>query len=599
MKRKGRISEILRGKNIHEAIWIHVGIFILYILYFRMVLDSGLSADDMWNYNIRASQYTGEPSAWELTCSQFGMWLKAGRLFPFSNYVYLFFNVVPSITAYKTCIVLFTYISNMLCGLCISKVTKKKYCQYMYMLVFPLFVQLIPEFDSALYCYHMLIQVTVSWCFLALYSLLRYMDTAKKRYIISGLLCYLIALGTYEVSYVFVFVFVAVILYKQNGWQRRVQLIIPEVILVLAAGMANILLRINAKNAAYDGVTINLQIKPILITLLKQCSTCFPLGRYLCFGIAHIEPYWSMFPYSLTDFLQQVQILDVLTVAIYITIFVVLERQRCHDNDKKVKTGIELVVIGIILFVLPGALIAISVKYQNILGWCSGHLPAYMQSMGAAIVVLGIYGILHVVWNSTKKVVVFRWGCLSIAVIILLLNQVTGRLGVEYMNETRKYPQENIEMAAKAGLFDSVEGDNNKVVFGTTSYIYDLSSSRDFYSRFSEANIYADTRQEVVENLGVRDNVHYYAVTNVVDKENGIVILGECVKIVLNSEKTDLAEVWVRNPLVYLRGDVDKHVPKGWKVISDNAGTIYEVQGEYNIMCPAEDTPVNVTELLK
>ena len=103
--------------------------------------------------------------------------------------------------------------------------------------------------------------------------------------------------------------------------------------------------------------------------------------------------------------------------------------------------------------------------------------------------------------KEMEKIRILSFSCAILAIIVLLLNQITGRIGVEYINLSRKYPQECLEEAANEGLFDEVVGDSGKIVFGITDYIYDISASRDFYSRYSKNNIYAVPRQDVIETL--------------------------------------------------------------------------------------------------
>lgn len=580
-----------------RSIVIHIAIVLLYILYFRVILDSGLSADDMWNFNVQAAQYTGGTGAWEITRNQFLMWLNMGRFFPFSVYVHVLCSIMPSILCYKACIVLSIYVNNLIGGWCLKRITGQRYSQYFFMLLFPLFVQLTPEFDSGLYCYHMLIQFVVTWCFLSLWCLLQYMGQNKARYAIGSVIFYCFALGTYEVAFVFIFVLVITVFYKNRDWKHVVRYSMPNVILLMIMGILNVILKMNAQISTYDGITVNLQIKPILITLLKQCSTCFPIGRYICCTIRYVEPYSDLLPFTLKEIVQQVKILDVVTILVYIGIFLLVERwffkqwKERSDDDKL------LVLIGVCLFVLPGILIAVSVKYQNLLGWCSGHLPAYMQSFGVAILVLGIYGLILKHWKGKKTEAIIRFAGLGVAVIIILFNQVSGRIGVEYMNRYRKYPQENITEAAKVGFFDELQDNETRMLFGTTSYIYDLSASRDFYSRFTQSNIYAIPRQDIVnlakencnsENiceLSSLGETKYYAMFNMANRESGAIILGRCIEVEVNDNQTDFRHVWVQNPSVFVQGDFEVDVTDDWTLIEHGKDyRIYELEGMYDIM---------------
>lgn len=597
MKVKSTVDKVFRDEK-SRSIVMYAAIFLLYVLYFRVILDSGLSADDMWNYNIQASKYTGGPNAWEVMKNQFLMWIQMGRLFPFSNYVQLLFSIMPSVVCYKACIVVSIYINNLISGWCLHKITGQRYSQYLYMLLLPLFLQLSPEFDSALYCYHMLMQLVVAWCFLSLWCLLQYMEQNKIRYAIGNVIFYFIALGTYEVAFVFILVLIITVFCKISDWKQRVKYCIPNVVTILIMGVLNVILKLNAQSGTYDGITVNLQIKPIIVTFLKQCSTCFPIGRYICYSVRYIEPYSDLYPYTLHEIIQQVRVLDVVTILLYIGLFLIIEYwyykqwKKQTDGDNRL-----LLLIGLCLFVLPGVLIAVSVKYQNLLGWCSGHLPAYMQSFGVAFLVLGLYGLILKHCKGKKLEAVIRYVCLGIAVVIILLNQISGRIRVEYMNQYRKYPQENIALAAKEGLFDEFQNNEDKVLFGTTAYIYDQSSSRGFYSRFTQSNIYATPRQDVV-NL-VKENCNgenicelsdlgeteYYAMFNMAKRGSGAIILGRCIEVEFNDNQTDFRHVWVQNPSVFVQGDFEVDVTDDWTLIEDDKDyRIYELSGSYDIM---------------
>lgn len=566
----------------------HIMIFLLYILYFRIVLDSGLSADDMWNYNIKASEYTGGPNVWELTWNQFFVWLDMGRLFPFSNYVYILFQYVPSIAFYKVLVMLCTYISNLLCGISLKKITGQWCFGYMYMLLFLVFIQLTPEFDSALYCYHMLVQLVVIWCFLSLWLMLQYLDTKKKRYMILSIVSYFIALGTYEVAYVFIFVLLLGIIIKERKWKEIVRTGSLYVAVILIMGMLNVYLRVHGQTVAYDGIRLNLHIKPMIITLLKQCSTCFPIGRYICYGVRTTEPYSYLYPYNVKDIIKEVQALDVLVIVLFVGIFIVIERKIFTEKCMKKDTLWLIVGMGATLFLITGTLIAVSMKYQNMLGWCSGHLPAYIQSMGLSIVILGIYAWLCWQEKKWKKIRILRFSCAILAIIVLLLNQITGRIGVEYMNLSRKYPQECLGEAANEGLFDEVAGDSGKIVFGITDYIYDISASRDFYSRYSKNNIYAVPRQDVIETLkdeGLGAKVYeipadreqqFYAVYTVADQKNGLVIMGKCHSLQLDDAKVEFAHLWIENPKIYVYGNA--YLPERGQ------GEMYQLEGCYDLI---------------
>lgn len=598
-------------KNKTNTYWLflQIGIALFYVSYFWVITTSGYSADDMWNSNVWAHKFNGEISAWGIMREQFLIWFRLGRVFPFSQLVALFFAVVPGVFLYKLCILLSIYANALLGGMVAYKATRSRLAQGGFMLVFPLFVQLTPEFDSGIYCFHMLIQSVVFFCLLALYALQCYCQSKKMVYLLLCGVAYFIALGTYEVAYVFVFVLMGVILLRIHGWRERIKAFVPTMVAGALMGGANVYAKLN-QVGAYDGITINLAPREVLVTWLKQCSTCFPLGRYICSGLKECVPYSDVYPYTLTELVQGIHWLDVMAVGLFVAVAVGLgyvygkKEDRQMDStptaqglneaatteEQGIKGWVEVLLLGMVMFLLPGVLIAISIKYQQLLGWCSGHLPAYMQSVGVAFIVVAVMGIL-----STKiKGKSWVGACgIGIALVIIFLNMNSGRAGVEYMNQARRYPQDNLSQGFAFGFFEAMgiggeSGEDAPCLVGMTSYIYDESSSPQFYSKFASDNIRAIPRQDFFALAEQEVSLEqYYGVFNQSDKHQGAIICGRIVEAC-----PEEGEVWVKDPLVYVRGPLDPAMEKllvsGEKMKSQGQEAIYRLPGEYNIYQEAE-----------
>lgn len=576
---------------------VYLVILIFYIIFFRVIMQSGMSADDMWNSNVWSSAYTGEGKAWDIFTSQIIIWLHMGRFFPFSNLSTFVFVLCPTVFTYKLAILIFVYVDNLICSLCLRSITKSREIAYIYMLLFPVLIQLTPEFDSGLYCYHMLIQSVVLFCFLSLYGLVQYIDTNQKRYAVLSSISFLIALGTYEVAFVFIFVLIYVAVRKTKSLWKAMRYGLGDEIVFVVMCLGNIVTRLFFKTGTYDGIAVQLDIKLIIITLLKQCSTCIPLGRYICAGLKYSIPYSDVYTYSFTGILKEITALDCLTVIIFAGLLIYILRMLLQKNNPLKKWQlVTLMVCGLMIWVLPGCLIAISSKYQQMLGWCSGHLPAYMQSLGFAMLVTGFCLLIweKIKWKQGRILLSCIFGVL--AGMLLLLNQVTSREAVEYMNGFRKYPQENIAYAAEAGFFEELESNPDKVIVGTTAYIYDTSSSREFYSKFTKSDIRAIPRQELLNQLvtmqGLQteydmsvENTQYYGVFNMAGKESGALIMGYCSKMELNEAGTDFRHVWIQNPKIFIRGEGDLAISEDWALIERGKDyEIYIMEGTYDIM---------------
>lgn len=586
-------------KPSHNRIWYGIGIYFFILIYyfavFHVVTESGFSADDMWNSNIWTFLYTGEGGPWYQITTQYKIWLHLGRFFPISNLAPIVYMVCRSLLSYKLAIIAATYINNLICSRCIRDLTKHYLPGYLYMLVFPILIQLTPEFDSGIFCYHLLIQTVTLFGFLSMYGIMKYIDSDNRWYAFFSAICLLCALCTYEVGFIFIVPMIYIAYSKTKNIKLVIRYVFPDGIVYVVMCIWNLLVRILYQTGNYDGISIRFDIKAIIVTLLKQCSTCIPLGRYICAYLKQSYPYSDVYPYTLSEIIRNITIWDIVSVIMFLMLYIcciaALIREKDRIEDRKFHV---MIICGLLIWVCPGILIAISQKYQQSLGWCSGHLPAYLQSLGFAMLVTGVVLLIWTRLERKHMKVILACLCCGMSIIILLLNQASGRAGVRFMNGFRKYPQENIMYASEAGMFDSFEKREDMVLVGTTSYIYDNNSCRHFYMKFIKKNLYAVTRQEFLTavlntegDISDMDNA-YYGIFNMADQDSGALIMGKCVELGIDEESAVMEHMWIENPLIYIRGDGKRLAgvdTSEWQLVSAGDGyEIYTISGRYDII---------------
>lgn len=612
------------GKNRNIAI--HVAIFLFYVFYFRLVIDSGLSADDMWNSNILAAPFLNGPSPLEVMWNQLLTWLKLGRVFPFSNYAALLFSFCPSVPVYKAFLVGMTYLDNLICSFCVKRITRSESVSFLSMLITPVLMQLTPEFDSGLYCYHGLIQLVVLDCFLSLWFLLKFIDDRKKRYAFGSAFCFWLALGTYEAAFPFILVLVWTAWREIGGLKGTLKTCMPNLLVCFAMGLANVCARLFLQENQYQGIMVDFSPARVFLTFFKQCATCIPLGRYLCSGLKYCVPYSEVYPYHFNEWIMCIRPLDLVSNLLFLVIVVLIgilhmknKTNTEKDNDTMEGTpkagnlteaaaameediGINyrlftLMGVGLLVFLLPGILIAISAKYQQTLGWCGGHLPAYMQSIGFGLLVTGFFVWLWIKIAGRRLRQMVNIGFMAVLFLVMLMNQISGRAAVEYMNGFRKYPQENVTRAGEAGFFDEVANQDKQVLVGTTAYIYDTNDPREFYSKFTMSHIEAVSREELLDqciqtfgfsaeyDISLLSEAEYWGIFNQAERKEGAIILGRCRRVAVNEAGTDFSHVWIENPHIFLYGNKMNTAPATWKLIKSGKDyQIYETDGIYDIM---------------
>ncbi|SEW07618.1 hypothetical protein [[Clostridium] fimetarium] len=583
---------VKNGKSLIESVdgrklfWIlNIGIFIFYLFYFYVICQSSYSADDLFNANAKAVDYIQGDSVLKLTIRQMKIWMDVGRFFPFSNYVYLLFAyVVPTRFSYKFLIFLTVYLNNLLFAKCMGKITKSKEISLITMMLFPMCIQLTCDFDSALYCFHMLMQLVLMWSMISLLLIFKYLDKIEKGakrignywYLIASAFCLCLAVGTYEVGYIMA-AFLGLGVWAYTGKiGKTLKVLIPDIIAYVLMLYGNYWFRTNAATIGYDGIAINFDIKKIALTFVKQCYSTLPFANQVAARM-HNAAYLTKT--LLSEFRGRDIIMVVLYVAIMITIYILINKKI-----KDIKNLKFVFFIGCALFVFPGILISFVGRYQD-MSWGEGHLSNYIQSFGLLLILLTIIiRIFRKCKPNVRKVITIILVCLSVGV--LLGQQMVARASVEYRYQIYGYPRDNVTAACKMGLFDEVEQKN--LVFTASNYIFDQIDTSSLYTMAAKRHIQAVSHNQIVsildEKFGLKsiyqlqdETETFYAVTSYAVADYGYVIAGKCTKVVLDKAKENVDSMIVESPLIYINNRDSIDTSK-WELIKQNGNeSIYRM----------------------
>lgn len=574
-----------------KLFWVlNIGIIAFYFLYFFVITQSCYSADDLFNSNARAVDFSPGDSVWKLTIRQAKIWLEAGRFFPFSNYAYLLFAyVTPTRFTYKLLILVTVYLNNILFAKCIGKITKSKEIGFLTMLLFPMCIQLTCEFESTLYCFHMLMQLVLMWSTISLLMVFRYVDKIQSGaskmksfwYLIVSALCLCLAVGTYEVGYIMA-AFIGLGVWAYTGKiGKTLKVLIPNIMTYAGMLYGNYWFRTNAAEIGYDGIAINFNLDKIFITFLKQCYSTLPFAKLVVIKLTNGDDI-----YSVRTLLASLRLRDALMILIYlfliITVVIIL--------DKKIKDVKNLKFVfftGISLFLFPACLISLMTKYQNELAWGDGHLSNYIQNFGLLLIITTfVILVLRKCNPNVKKIISILLICTSVGVLIG--QEMDGRASVEYRQQIYGYPRENVERACAMGITADVgSGD---YVFAMTDYIFDQIDVTGLYTRASQKYVPTLSKSQIYTTLsqqyGIRgtydfessEEQSFYAVTSYGDANYGYAILGKCTKIVMDLSIQETSSIVIENPLVYVYNRESIDTSK-WELLKQNKlGALYRMK---------------------
>jgi len=564
---------------------LNIGIFIFYLIYFFIICQSSYSADDLFNSNAKAVDYIQGDSVLKLTIRQMKIWMDVGRFFPFSNYVYLLFAyVTPTRFSYKLLIFLTVYLNNLLFAKCIGKITKSKEISLITMMLFPMCIQLTCDFDSALYCFHMLMELVLMWSTISLLFVFKYLDkieTGVKKvgnywYLIASALSLCLAVGTYEVGYIMA-AFIGLGVWAYTGKiGKTLKVLIPDIIVYLLMLYGNYWFRTNAVAIGYDGISINFDIKKIVFAFLKQCYSTIPFANFAAARMHNAG-------YSTRTLLSEFRMRDIVMVALYLAIMITVYL-LINKRIKDIKNLKFVFFSGCSLFVFPGLLISFVIRYQN-MSWGEGHLSNYIQSFGLLLILVTI--IIQILRNTKpklKNIIIIILVCIS--AIVLLGQQMEARASVEYRYQIYGYPRDNVTAACKMGLLDDVEQKN--LVFTASGYIFDQIDTSGLYTVAAKRHIQAISHNQIVtilnEKYGAKSIYQleeeaetFYAVTSYAEADYGYAIAGKCTKVVLDKANENVISMIVESPLIYInnRENIDT---SQWELIKQNGNeSIYRM----------------------
>ena len=565
---------------------IHILLALFYLMFFFVIVQSSLAADDILNANAAACNYIPGDSVWKLTVRQWSVWFERGRFFPCSNYVYLLFAAMPNRQCYKLFLLVLVYLNSLLMGKCTEKLFDSKAVGILTMLIFPLSIQLTPLYDGPLYCYHGLMQLVLLGSEIGVLCVFKYCDlheknSEKKSYIwilIAGAIAYMISLGMYEIAFIMAS-FIGLCTWCYTGSVKRsLKVLIPYIFAFIFMLFMNFYMRNAVANESYSGTTINLDLAAVGATFLKQFISTFPFAGFIISLLTGEE--WDKHLW-----LSQLKPIDIIMILIFIVILIIAIFVIKY-NFLKTRTLIFTVLSGLCLMVFPSLIIAVTEKYQSELEWGRGYLPNYIQSFGLVLIILSIF--IFITRNlHTKGKIISAAIVILISVPMLLGQQAEARLDVESKYIDFGYGRDTAINAIKSGVLDGLDSDD--YLFGTSNWRFDYEESRQFYTYAAKRYINAKESYELVpflyseygeaEQYNSLNNI--YVSTTFADSSGGFTMIGKCVSVTPDKDYAGFESIYVENPVLYVTGSVSLDY-SDWKYIkSSNNGAVYEYTGQY------------------
>ncbi len=391
-------------------------------------------------------------------------------------------------------------VSNVgLFALLVRRISKSAaFATFAVCLVFPLF-QFRTAFDPIL-AFFGLLQAITACLLISLLALQIYLETSRARWLVLSVASHVCGLLLYEFTYAFFLAHLVLIGYARRAWVARVLTSLPFVVPSVLGVLTSAVLRrlfVSEIGPLLELNRINQDPIDYLSTLASQTSSAFPLSYYLADPASLYPRAWDLV--SVVTFLATAGGVTVFTGTLAACLVCLRHLPSEADEHPPVGRMRPMALLGLLLGVLPAALISFSVRHQKIIRPGIPYTPIYLQYFGAGLLLaVGAWSLLSATRPGGS---LRRRACIAMAILVAVIAGLTYRTNTVLV-DALEIPQcsprynpvvgnmlgclnphrWNLETALHAGLLDDVP--EHSVVLLSNGYPgwHDEAHSRYFYA---------------------------------------------------------------------------------------------------------------------
>jgi hypothetical protein len=407
------------------------------------VLKTGFISDDTANSCVSGILHYHGFSLADLVAQECRWHLLQGRFFPVMilqlRGVY---HLLPGVTAYKAYLVLAVAVNLLLFAGLIRRLTGSPTLAALGLVAMACLFQL-RFYHDALLSFHGFMQFIVTGMLLSLWSLDRFLTGDRPLWVVVAVLLYLPVLLTYEITYSFFLLHLALILARGRSWKAAGLTALPFLAAAVSCAAVPLVWRTFLGSNPGDAYRPNGDPIAITATLTRQLVAAFPLVSYR----AHFKPLYPPYFVLMRSRPLPVFLVTAGAFALTLALFARLRQERPEGGIGP--RG--LVWMGLLLWLLPALPISLSPKYQKELVFGLGYLPVYTQYFGVALLFLAA----AVRWSrrlerpATARIAAF-------VVALLIGHTYAANAALARFYAWDRGVRDNVEEALAAGLLDDV-----------------------------------------------------------------------------------------------------------------------------------------------
>jgi len=394
------------------------------VLVLSNLLKSDYFGDDLYNFQALGLIPSVYPSITDFTLRSILGWMDLGRFFPGAWYAYYLFALCDTLYTYKLFVVLVTVTNISLFAYLIYLWAKDRYMALLILIVTPLFFQYRYYHDPML-SFHGLMQVLFIYTTLSLVFLTKYLQGSPKYHYYLSLFFFTLSLLTYEISYVFILLYIPIVLSYLNlksDFKRFFVLGTPYLLILVGLTLYTLYLRSNLP-PGWNPYRPSWDVYAILITYFNQTVSVIPTTYY-----------WMFENHS--EFFKHIEYRYVVFASLFVFIYTF-----ALSLKKTLVINKNLFIMGMLLLFLPGLLISISPKFHdgiNKVDFGLAYLPIYIQSFGGSLLLALLIRKLSTVKYHIVTVLLLG--------IVLIVHLVSNNQVIEKVNKPYKSSREVLSL---------------------------------------------------------------------------------------------------------------------------------------------------------
>lgn len=574
---------------------------LLMFIQLQPVLSGGFNWDDaFFSVEAQSLRLTGE-SVFARVWQEIVEYLRIGRINPFATFHFPVFYFMPDVRVYKVFLVLLSLLNGFLFYRFLRLWSREHSLSAAVFLLVPLCFQ-FRLYHDPLNSYYGLMQVMFCELMGAMICFLHWLRDGRTRDLIFSLVFFLMGLMSYEMFFPLTLLFLIPAFGKEKNLFKDVRRILPFILAALLIFGLSMALRTNiTEETAYNGTSFGLNIPAILRTFSYQVGAAFPLnyrtsGYDLEFFGQRI-PWQEVFITSPAAFVRSVKWPDILCCAILTVILMA-------DQKKKMEFSLYRLLFGILLWLLPGLVISLSIKYQEDLHPGLAYIPVYFSYFGMAMLLYEFFALItrHISPRTARLVLS------GISCAVLLINAQDNRRINDMLNDIFLYPRQTGEAALQAGILGGTEKLTviSKNPYSLWEHGWDEEPYQSkFYSLNSRSEVYAVSAKEYTEDYRGSDPSIYINPGNTViitydgNEQGGSAVCGRLRGTGFDFENNTLAKEMVSDVFLFVSGENQKGVlvsyrnkndewirlpiEEAWLIRETKEGTLYKLQEKQTI----------------